>query len=76
MHVLPGLQGLAADLGEIAIALHLFDRHDRIAAARQHGARHDLDARVGIGQRLRRVARGLGARYAQAAGVAGRRRGR
>ena len=44
MHVLPRLHGLASDLRELAVALHLLDRHHRIATARQHRARHDLDA--------------------------------
>ena len=66
MHVLPGLHRLAPDLRDLAIALHLLDRHHRVAAARQHGAGHDLDAGVGIGKRLRWIARGLHAGDAQA----------
>ncbi len=45
----------------------LLDRHDRIAAGRQHGAGHDLDAVVGRGERQRRIARGLRGLDAQAA---------
>ena len=69
MHVLPGLHGLAPDLGDLAVALHLFDGHHGIAAARQHRARHDFDAGPASGERLRRIAGGLRAADAQAPGV-------
>ena len=69
MHVLPRRNGLAADLGDIAVALHLLDGHHRVAAARQHRAGHDLDAARTIGQRVRRITRRLRARDAQPAGV-------
>ena len=75
MHVLPRQHLLAPDLRDRAIALHLLDRHDRIAAARQHGAGHDFDAGVGIRQSLRWIARGLHAGDAQATGVVDRGRG-
>ena len=39
-------RGLRPISANVAVALHLLDRHHRIAAARQHRARHDLDAGV------------------------------
>ncbi len=62
MHVRAGFdRQTVVDVRPAVRRAHALDRDDTIAAARQHRAGHDFEARFDSGQGERRVSRGLDA---------------